>query len=904
MSAKRAQMFTRKSDRSVGAGAVPLRVPASSASDPIGSILDGKPLEVTIGMLADELLAQVGGQGVVMICTRRHASGQWISSARGRQVKFAHLAPSEWPDEMRRAPASCVEFAAAGLKPLDDQPAASLPLRARASGFRCLVHAPVMLAGDAVNAGAVALYLTALPVDMDTVKAQVVAAASKVASHLRLVETLQDADRSGLRLSALASTVPGVLYQRVVRPDGVIRYTYISENAFDLFGVTAEKILSDPEALFQHYGPDYRQSFRQRLLKASQDMTMWDVEATIHRPDGKKRYTHAIAKPSRQSDGSVLWTGVILDATRIKEAEIAASAAEYRTRETIVESLSQGLLLFDRDDRLTLRNSHFLTLHPALETVVVPGTSYDDILQAELDPRVNTSLISFDANDELVDRLLRHGEAHLVYEREMAGDRCILVNEYKTPDGGTVVLYTDISELKRRERKIEHLAHHDALTGLANRVLFREKLEQAITLNATGHGCALFCLDLDRFKAVNDTLGHQIGDLLLKEVAVRIQHALRGDDVPCRLGGDEFAVVVQPVGNSEEMTSLAWRLLNAVSQPYEIQNHTIVIGTSIGIAVVGQDGDTPEQLLKNADLALYRAKTDGRGTFRFFEAEMDAKAQARRLMEMALRAAVAQEALEVHYQPLIDAHTSQIVGAEALVRWNHPDRGYVPPVEFIPLAEETGMINEIGFWVLSKACQDAARWPEDIRIAVNLSPGQFKNGDFCEFVKATLERTGLAANRLELEITETMLLRNTEENLKILADLKALGIRISMDDFGTGYSSLGNLRSFPFDKIKIDKSFIADLNKRHDAAAIVRAILTLGRSLGMTTTAEGVETRDQMAYLRAEGCIEIQGFYFSQAVTNVELIAFLDRQNGAIQQIRRQDDALPPWAEKTTATKQ
>jgi predicted signal transduction protein with EAL and GGDEF domain len=291
-------------------------------------------------------------------------------------------------------------------------------------------------------------------------------------------------------------------------------------------------------------------------------------------------------------------------------------------------------------------------------------------------------------------------------------------------------------------------------------------------------------------------------------------------------------------------------------------------GTSIGIAISGQDGTTPEALLKNADLALYRAKSDGRGTFRFFEQEMDLKAQARRMMELALRTAIAREELEVHYQPLVDSHTSQVMGAEALLRWNVPGQGYVSPAQFVPLAEETGLISELGRWVLRKACTDAMGWDAEVRIAVNLSPAQLRNPDFVDYVKATLAETGLSPKRLELEITEGMLLHNTEANTKMLMSLKAIGVRISMDDFGTGYSSLGNLRSFPFDKIKIDKSFIADLSKRPDAAAIIRAILTLGRSLGMTTTAEGVETRDQLAYLRAEGCMEVQGFYFAKALTD------------------------------------
>ncbi len=705
-------------------------------------------------------------------------------------------------------------------------------------------------------------------------------AAESRALLLRVAGMRENAVKADKSLASLAAAIPGVVYQRLVSPDGQIRYTYISESAYDLFGVTAERILNDPEALFQHYSPEYRRHFRQRLLDASRDMTLWDVEAEINRPDGQKRYTHALARPHREPDGSVLWTGVILDATRIKEAELAASASEARTRQAIVESLSQGLLLFDRDDRLTLRNSHFLALYPDMTDQAMIGAHYHDVIRAELDPTIHKAIGVFDANAELVDRLMRHGEPHLVYERMMSGDRHILVNEYRTPDSETLVLYTDISELKRRERKIAHLAHHDSLTGLANRVLFKETLEtKLVDAGQTGRPVGVVCLDLDRFKLVNDTLGHHVGDLLLQEVAKRIEAVVRTEDMAARLGGDEFAVIMADAGDGSRLTSLCWRLLAALAKPYELAGHSIVSGTSIGIATSSTDIVDPDTLLRNADLALYRAKSDGRGTFRFFEREMDDKAQSRRLLEIALRGAIARNELEVCYQPLVDTHTTEVVGAEALLRWNRPGIGYVPPLDFVPLAEETGLIAEIGEWVLKTACREAAGWPDDIRVAVNISPAQFRDSSFASVVKGYLDETGLDPHRLELEITESMLLRNTEANLKILHELRSFGVRISMDDFGTGYSSLGNLRSFPFSKIKIDKSFINDLNKSVDAAAIIRAVLALGRSLGMTTTAEGVETRDQLAYLRAEGCVEVQGFYFKKAVTNEEFTTFVSERS-------------------------
>jgi diguanylate cyclase (GGDEF)-like protein len=847
----------------------------------IEMLLDGMPWDEVLTNIGRKLERRLPAGAAVMICAAFDPAAAWASAGLTWQKSMPRLSPLEWPRDQQAQDAGYVSFATAGPVSFTDSHAENLALRARASGFNLLAHAAVRTGADNDVSGVVAVYFPQEPTTADAMTALLQEASVEVAAHCRLANMLHTNDQSNLRLAALAATVPGVLYQRVVKLNGEIRYTYISENAFELFGVTAERIINDPEALFQHYGPDYRRSFREKLLKASQDMSMWDVEATILHPDGRKRYTHALARPQKQTDGSVLWTGVILDSTRIKEAELSASQAETRTREAIIESLSQGLLMFDAHDRLMLCNSHFFALYPALKPIAVHGARYETIIQSELDPVINPDVTRLNANDELVDRLLRHGETHLVYEREMRGDRNILVNEYKTSQNETVVLYTDISELKQRERRIEHLAHHDALTGLPNRLLFRDKLEIAVmSLEHDGVGSAVLCLDLDRFKSVNDTLGHHIGDQLLKTVATRIEGCMREGDVACRLGGDEFAVILKSVSSVEQITSFAWRVLNAVVQPTEIQGHSLLVGTSIGIAVAGQDGDSAELLMKNADLALYRAKADGRGTFRFFEAEMDAKAQERRMMEIELRGAIVRGELEVHYQPLVDAHTTDIVGAEALVRWNHPTKGFIPPMDFIPLAEETGMISDIGSWVLRSACEAAAGWPNKMRVAVNISPAQFRNSEFSSVVSGILADTKLSPNQLELEITETMLLRNTGENLRILGEIKALGVRISMDDFGTGYSSLGNLRSFPFDKIKIDKSFISDLNKKQDAAAIIRAVLSLGRSLGMTTTAEGVETRDQLAYLRAEGCLEIQGHYYSKALSNADLMAIVGSGHG------------------------
>jgi diguanylate cyclase (GGDEF)-like protein/PAS domain S-box-containing protein len=434
----------------------------------------------------------------------------------------------------------------------------------------------------------------------------------------------------------------------------------------------------------------------------------------------------------------------------------------------------------------------------------------------------------------------------------------------------------DITERKQAEARVAFMAHHDALTSLPNRLLLRVRMEELLArMRRTGNSVATLCLDLDNFKTVNDTLGHPFGDLLLQSVAERLRTALRERDTVARLGGDEFAILQADVRQPEEVSVLAERLLAVVSEPYELDGHLVSVGASIGIALAPGDGEDADRLLKNADMALYRSKADGKGLFRFFETEMDARVQTRRRLEVGLRTALQTEGLELHYQPLVDLATGEVGGLEALLRWPHSERGMIPPSEFIPVAEETGLIGAIGAFVLRRACADAIRWPETVKVAVNLSPLQFRTGNLLLAVTEALEKSGLAPKRLELEITETLLLEKSDQVLATLHALRALGVRISMDDFGTGYSSLSYLRSFPFDKIKIDRSFIHDLGSNVDSQAIVRAIVCLGSSLGITVTAEGVETESDLACLKAEGCNEGQGFLFSAARPQSEILQLL-----------------------------
>ena len=646
--------------------------------------------------------------------------------------------------------------------------------------------------------------------------------------------------------------LPGVVvYQRIVTPDEQIRYTYISESCQELFGVSAKEILTNPDALTDRHSPEYRAKFRERLLAASKSLTTWDVEASIVNKDGQKKYTHAIARPEKLRDGSVLWTGIILD--------------ETRTREAVIDGLSQGLVFYDADDNLVLRNSYFVDLYPHLKDIAVSGAKYEDVVRAEWTNRRQSSQRIAHSDDELKARLVRHREPHSMFERQTHDGRWVLVNENRTNDGGTVILYTDITELKKREREIQYLAEHDALTGLHNRASFQENAETAIkAAKSRGTLAAVVFVDLDYFKSINDSLGHMAGDELLKCISKRLLDCVQDTDTVARFGGDEFGLIVTDVKSPEAVAMFASRLMDSIKQPFDFHGQQIIPSGSAGIALSSIDGETIDELMKNADLALYRAKADGRSTFCFFEKQMDAAAQSRRAIVIDLRQAVDKNELELHYQPQVDVFTEEVIGFEALVRWRHPQHGLIPPNDFISIAEEIGVIGRIGEWVIRKACEDALSWPDSITIAVNMSLMQFKNRNIVSFIAAVLDETRLPADRLELEITESVLLNDKDDHLIILRELKALGIRISMDDFGTGYSCLGTLRSFPFDKIKVDRSFVSDLENNPDSGAIIHAVLGLGHSLGMVTCAEGVETIEQLSFLRNEGCAEIQGYIYSK----------------------------------------
>ena len=529
---------------------------------------------------------------------------------------------------------------------------------------------------------------------------------------------------------------------------------------------------------------------------------------------------------------------------------------------TVLENMTQGVLMFDADARLVFCNRRYMEMYGLPAEAAKPGSSLLDLLKHRLTART----FSGDPDEYIAELLAKIAEGETFHSVVTAGDgRAISILNKPLAGGGWLATHEDVTDRRRAEERIAHMARHDALTDLPNRMLLRERLEHELKRVKRGENLAVLCLDLDHFKSVNDTLGHPIGDELLKLVADRLRGCTREPDTIARLGGDEFAIIMTQMHQPRDAAALSRRIRDSIVKPYQVDGHQIITDISIGISIAPIDGVEPDQLLKNADMALYGAKGDGRGMYRFFEQEMDKRMKERRGLEMDLRQALSNGEFELHYQPLVNLQTNEITAFEALLRWNHPAKGLISPADFVPIAEETGLIVSIGEWVLRVACKETANWPAHVKVAVNLSPAQLKSKNLMTIVMSALEDSGMRAERLQLEITETMLMQNTFATLGTLHQLRKLGVQIAMDDFGTGYSSLSYLRSFPFDKIKIDRSFIADLSNGAEPRAIVHAVAGLAKCLNMISTAEGVETQQQLDTLQAVGCTEMQGYLFSRA---------------------------------------
>ena len=554
---------------------------------------------------------------------------------------------------------------------------------------------------------------------------------------------------------------------------------------------------------------------------------------------------------------------------RQREAELERTNLQFAAA---LGNMSQGLEMYDADQRLAVFNRRCCDVVGVPFDRINVGMSYREVIALCVEVGLFQGRTIDEAHAEQLSRIRSYDpNVHMLVS---PGHRQIASRFTPLASGGWVATYEDITERREAEARIAHMAHHDALTGLPNRVMFQDCLEQALSRVRRGEHVALLCLDLDGFKRVNDTLGHPVGDKLLQAVAQRLRDNTREVDLVARLGGDEFAIIQSLTQEPLDARLLADRLVAALRAPFELQGHKVNVGTSIGVMLL-EGSSTSDELLRNADIALYRAKVEGRGVWRFFESSMDEDLQRRRTFEDDLRVAAAQGEFEIHYQPLVSARTQEVTGFEALMRWRHPERGLISPVEFIPVAEEIGLIKAMGAWVLTQACLDAAEWPAHLKVAVNLSPIQFQDTQLLDDVLQALASSRLSASRLELEITESVLLQDSDTTTDMLHRLHRLGIRISMDDFGTGYSSLSYLRRFPFDKIKIDQSFVRSIESGTGSVEIIRAVVGLGKALDMEVLAEGVETAKQLAILRSEGCDELQGYFFSVPLPVQDLKAFI-----------------------------
>ena len=533
-----------------------------------------------------------------------------------------------------------------------------------------------------------------------------------------------------------------------------------------------------------------------------------------------------------------------------------------------INNIPVGLSMFDAHERLLVCNRRYAEMYDVPTELTRRGTAHCVLWEHR------TKRGAYHSETRIGST--RGESASPSMQIEYGSGRIISVLRQPLKGGGWVSLHEDITERRRHEEKITHLARHDSLTGLANRVLFCEQLEQSLQRLMRGQGFAVLCLDLDHFKAVNDTLGHPIGDALLKQVSRRLLGCVRHGDLVARLGGDEFAIIQTNVRDPSQPESLAARVVEAIGAPFQIDDNPIRIGTSIGITLAPRDGADADKLMKNADLALYRSKSAGRGTYAFFKTEMDEQLQSRRSLEGDLRRALAEETLELLYQPVFCLESDRVVGFEALLRWEHPERGIVAPEECIAIAEEMGLIAEVGEWTLLNACAQAARWPEHCKIAINVFAVQFLKRNLIESVLQALALSGLPAHRLELEITETVLLQESQSALAMLHQLSQLGVRVVLDEFGTGYCSLANLRAFPFDAIKLDKALMTDAQRRQESRAIAQSVIALGGSLGITTLAGGIDNLDQLALVRSWGCQRAQGYLLGPPVAAAEAPRLLD----------------------------
>jgi len=658
----------------------------------------------------------------------------------------------------------------------------------------------------------------------------------------------------------------------MLKPDGTVNNW--NAGAQRAKGYRAEEIIGQNFARF-YSAEDQRKGLPQQGLDAAVRDGRFEAEGWRYR-----------------KDGTCFWADVVIEAIYDEHRQLLGFAKITRD---ISERRKQELALVQAKELAESYSAEMASLSTFLDSVInnIPSsvivqdavsrqillvnlqaeTLFGNTRQHMLGQRLHQCLAPSISHhlEQLTDQCVRSEGMHHAEEAvpTVRGMRTLRTRTLTIRDHArssyVLLIADDVTDENAAHAQIHHMAHHDGLTGLPNRALFRARLDEALAQSvASGTQTAALCLDLDHFKNVNDALGHEFGDKLLRAIAARLREVLRPEDTLARLGGDEFAIVLPGLERPDDVVHTAQRLIEAIEPTFLIEGHHLTVGLSVGIALAPRDHETADELLRCADMALYAAKRNGRNRHEHFRAEMDDAARKRRTIEADLRDAIVHRHLQLHYQPIIDRQNSRVIGYEALMRWYHPVNGMIMPLDFISIAEETGLIHDLGALALNEACHEAMRWPEPQSVAVNLSPVQFKSSGLVGVVASALRDSGLAPQRLELEITESVLLDETNSNIETLQHLKQLGVRIALDDFGTGYSSLSYLRAFPFDKIKIDKSFVQDMCESQESIAIIRAITGMGRSLHIETTAEGVETAEQFAMLMDEGCSHFQGYLFGR----------------------------------------
>ncbi|MCH9052797.1 MAG: EAL domain-containing protein [Proteobacteria bacterium] len=646
------------------------------------------------------------------------------------------------------------------------------------------------------------------------------------------------------------------------------RYTLINRQSEILFGVTNEEARGKTSRdIFPKEVADSFAGHDQAVIESGQ--TIENEEEWVC-DDGVHTYL-TVKFPILGATGEIVAVGAIgTDITERKRAEEAQRRSEERLRGA-VESLQEGFGLFDADDRLVLINDEYRRINPSAQEILDRGLRYEDLLRANVKRGMIVEAVG--REEEFIrERVQQHRNPKDPILRQFANGVWYLIKETRTPEGGTAITFIDITKQKQVEEQIRRQANYDSLTGLPNRMLFLDRLKQAIVSVRRNNGLlALLFIDLDRFKVVNDTLGHVVGDRLLQEAAERLQASVREVDTVARLGGDEFTIILQDIAKAEDAAMVANKVIDNLGKPFLLDGHEAFIGASIGITIFPADGDNATTLLRNADVAMYRAKDAGRNEHQFFTKAMDAQALNRMSLENDLRYALERKQLFVHYQPIVEFQSERVINAEALLRWRHPTRGLVAPDEFIPLAEETGLIKSLGEWVLRTACAQAQAWRDmDLPVfgvSVNLSSGQLKRGFSRDTVATVLEETGLSPELLTFEITESLIMEDAEEAIAYLHAIREMGVGLSIDDFGTGYSSLSYLKRLPVDSVKIDRSFIHDVTVDPEDASLADAIIALAHNLGLKVIAEGVETKEQLDFLISRGCDLYQGYYFAKPMT-------------------------------------